>query len=109
MPEITGVIDKLLTKQFKVPELADMVQAIMREFNGFETFAKEWHVQYTAAQGAAKASMLRDFTRLMVMANEQAASNPVEAMSTEELEMTVKAMLSEYVADERFEAMKAGK
>jgi hypothetical protein len=101
MPEPSKLIDQLLGKRFAVPELGDMVQAIMSEFGGFQVFAKEWMASYTKCTGVARANMLRDFTRLMVMANEQAQSNPVEGMSTEEIEHTVKELLKGFVDGER--------
>lgn len=102
MSEPANIVDKLLGKRNVIPEMADLVQGILTEFNGFQNFAKEWHRQYTVCtSGAAKAAMLRDITRLMVMSQEQAANNPVEGMSTEEIEQTTKMLLKEMIDAEK--------
>lgn len=96
MKDSKGLLDALLATRSTLPELQDLVHALMEEFGGFRKFAKEWGEHYKNSKNAmTKQKMLSEMVKLIILANNQQVDNPVEGMSDDELRAVLKEVVEQ--------------
>lgn len=80
-----------LSKRNSLPDMDDLLTAIVGQFGGFQEFAKEFYEAYNRCKKTpmASAKMLEGVIRLMNTVNDKRTATPIEQLSTSELEAIV--------------------
>lgn len=99
-----------LSRRNQLPEMDDLLTAIVGQFGGFQEFAKEFYEAYKRCKQTpmAASKMLEGVMRLMNTVNEKRTATPIEQLSTPELETIVLELMRKMKVEQPAEVSTGG-